>query len=157
MHRGHGPSIKRHAGVPRPQSHSKNKQQIGAVSYRKRCIETQTAVILHITSSMHHQDDHYRSRDGGARYRIHAEVQRRRQHHLDLRAFLQSLSRCTALTAFISWSVRCGQLCLPHRRSIKARAGLRPTLGSPVLPGNPPHPQPIHFSERGPYRPSQLN
>jgi len=113
-------------------------------------------LILHrVTSSMHHQDDHHRrSRvDGGARYRIHAEVQRGHQHHLDLRAFLQSLSRCTALAAFIGWSVLCGQLRLRHRRSTKARAGLRRTLRS-LPPGNPPHPQPIHFSERGPRRPS---
>ena len=42
---GHGFSVERHAGMPRPQSHSKTKQQIGAVSYRKRSIETQTAVV----------------------------------------------------------------------------------------------------------------
>ena len=39
------------------------------------------------------------------------------------------------------------------RCSIKARARLPRTLRSLPL-GNPPHPQPIHFSERGPRRPS---
>ena len=33
-----------HAGMPRPQSHSKTERQIGAVFYRKRSIETQTVV-----------------------------------------------------------------------------------------------------------------
>jgi len=96
---------------------------------------------------------HVQMRDGGARYRINAEVQRGPQHHLDLRAFLQSLFRCTALTAFIGWSVLCGQLRFRHRRSIKARAGLRRTLRN-LPPGNPPHPQPIHFSEQRLHRPS---
>ena len=36
------------------------------------------------------------------------EVPQGHQHHLDLRASMQSLSRCTALTAFIGWSVLCG-------------------------------------------------
>ena len=44
---GHGFGVERHAGMPRrPQSYSKNKQQIRAVSYRKRSIETQTAVMI---------------------------------------------------------------------------------------------------------------
>jgi len=62
---------------------------------------------------------HMQTKDGGARYRIHAEMQRGPQHHLDL-AFLQSRFRCTALTAFIGWCVLCGQLRLRHRRSINA-------------------------------------
>ena len=60
---GHGFSVERHAGMPRPQSNSKTKQ-IGAVSYRKRSIETQTAVsacALSYTSRGFHIRGHYTS------------------------------------------------------------------------------------------------